>query len=63
VCILVTITYHVPRNDALARSDAGGAAAAEIWARWHPAWIRWNHLRTLACMASAVTFVIALRVT
>lgn len=62
VCPVVTMTYHVPRNNALDRVDASGAGAAETWARWHPAWTRGNHVRTLACLASALTFVVALRV-
>jgi len=63
VCPFVTITYHVPRNDALARVDADAPDAAELWRRWHPVWTRGNHVRTLACLASAVTLVLALRVT
>jgi uncharacterized membrane protein len=59
VCPLVTVAYHVPRNDALARADAGGATAAATWARWHPAWTRGNHLRTLACLASTIAFIAA----
>jgi uncharacterized membrane protein len=62
VCPVATAVYHVPRNNALARADAGGAAAAETWARWHPAWTRGNHVRTIACLASALTFLMALRV-
>jgi len=63
VCPVVTAIYHVPRNEALGRLDPADAGSAAAWARWHPAWTRGNHLRTLACLASAVTFVLALRVT
>jgi uncharacterized membrane protein len=63
VCPIATMTYHVPRNNALDRMDPDSPAAGEAWARWHPAWTAGNHVRTVACLASAVTFVLALRVT
>jgi uncharacterized membrane protein len=63
ICPLTTMAYHVPRNVALDRIDPDAAAAADAWARWHPAWTAGNHVRTIACLASAVTFVVSLRVT
>jgi uncharacterized membrane protein len=62
-CIVLTITYHVPRNNALARVDPSGADALHSWTTYLRAWTHWNHLRTLTCLASATTFVLALRVT
>ena len=63
VCPITTVTYHVPRNLALDRLDPDTPAARETWPGWRRAWIAGNHLRTLACAASAVTWVLALRVT
>jgi uncharacterized membrane protein len=62
VCIALTITYHVPRNDALARRDPTTAEAADAWTRYLSAWTAWNHVRTITCVASAITFVVGLRV-
>ena len=60
--VVVTIAYHVPRNDALAAADPAEAAAASQWARFVRTWTAWNHLRTLAPLGTASLFTIALRV-
>jgi uncharacterized membrane protein len=50
--ILMTITYHVPRNDALAGVDPADPAAASHWARYHSTWTAGNHVRTLTSLAA-----------
>jgi uncharacterized membrane protein len=60
VTIAVTLAYHVPRNDALARVDPGSGDAGPIWRSYAGGWTTWNHLRTLTSLAAAVTFVHAL---
>jgi uncharacterized membrane protein len=59
VCPITTIGYHVPRNTALDQLDPDSPAAQEAWDRWHSAWTAGNHVRTLACAASAVAFALA----
>jgi uncharacterized membrane protein len=59
--IVLTIAYHVPRNNALALLDPHSSDAAADWARYLTAWTAWNHVRTLTSLASAVTFTLALR--
>ncbi len=59
--IVLTIVYHVPRNDALALIDPGSPGAAGEWTRYLTAWTAWNHVRTLTSLASAVSFTLALR--
>jgi uncharacterized membrane protein len=59
--IVLTMAYHVPRNNALALLDPGSPGAAGEWTRYLTAWTSWNHVRTLTCLASAVTFTFALR--
>jgi uncharacterized membrane protein len=49
----VTVAYHVPRNDALARVDPEGPDGAVYWARYLTEWTRWNHLRAAAGLAAA----------
>jgi uncharacterized membrane protein len=39
----------------------GGPRAAGEWTRYLTAWTSWNHVRTLTCLGSAVTFTLALR--
>ncbi len=58
-CPITTVGFHVPRNMALDQLDADSPAAQEAWASWHSAWTAGNHVRTLACAASAVAFALA----
>jgi uncharacterized membrane protein len=63
VCIATTVAYHVPRNNALERIDPSSTGAEAAWDRYVPSWTAANHVRTLACFASAVAFVLALGIT
>jgi uncharacterized membrane protein len=60
--MLLTIVYHVPRNIALMAVDPNGADAARQWERYVRGWTAWNHVRTIAPLASAALLTIALRV-
>jgi uncharacterized membrane protein len=50
----VTMAFNVPRNDWLARLDAASTEAAAHWPVYVREWTRWNHVRTVAALASAV---------
>lgn len=57
---LVTLTFNVPRNNALAalgRADPKGAAA---WPRYLSGWTAWNHVRTICALAAAALLSLAL---
>jgi uncharacterized membrane protein len=60
--VVLTIVYHVPRNDALAVVDPAGAGAADMWRQYFTGWTAWNHVRTLTSLAAAVILALALRV-
>jgi uncharacterized membrane protein len=60
VSLLLTIGYHIPRNDALAGVDAASPGAAEHWQQYLAAWVPWNHVRTLTALAGAVALTVAL---
>ena len=60
--ILLTIVYHVPRNEALARVEPHSAEAESHWRRYLSGWTAWNHVRAAAALAAAITFTIALYV-
>ncbi len=60
--ILLTIAYHVPRNEALAAVEPHSADAESHWTRYLSGWTAWNHLRTVASLAAAATLTIALHV-
>jgi uncharacterized membrane protein len=59
--IVLTIGYHVPRNDALAGSDPASADGARLWNRYLREWTAWNHVRTGAALAAAAAFTLALQ--
>jgi uncharacterized membrane protein len=58
--ILVTIACNVPLNDALATVDPSSASAGRVWTNYLKSWTSWNHVRTIAALAAAVSFTMAL---
>jgi uncharacterized membrane protein len=61
VCVVVTMAYHVPHNDALARIDPRAPNAGNAWSRYHSPWTACNHLRTVTALGSTTSFILALR--
>ena len=61
VCLVLTMVYHVPRNDALALVDPAGPGAAHAWAHYLSPWTAWNHVRTVTAMAGSTAFIIAIQ--
>ena len=59
--ILVTVAYHVPRNDALAEVEPGSSRSADAWADYLTGWTRWNHGRTGLALAAAGALTVAVR--
>ncbi len=57
---MVTILFNVPRNNALAAVEATSTEGAALWADYLIAWTKWNHVRTIAALAGAASFTIAL---
>jgi uncharacterized membrane protein len=62
VTIVLTIVFHIPRNDALAVFDPDSTEAASYWSYYVSAWTAWNHVRTIASIAAAGALTIGLRV-
>jgi uncharacterized membrane protein len=58
----LTMAYHVPRNDALAKVDPETAEAAGLWTRYMAEWTAWNHVRVAAGLAAAAALTVALHV-
>lgn len=56
---VVTMTANVPRNEALARVDAGSAQAAAQWLTYLSEWTAWNHVRTAAAVAGLVLWILS----
>lgn len=55
----LTLAYHVPRNEALARLDPEAPDAVSCWARYRSEWTSGNHARVLASLLATVAFVLA----
>ena len=51
--VIVTMGYHVPRNDALAALDAHDPSNAAAWTTYLTEWTRMNHVRALGGFVSA----------
>jgi uncharacterized membrane protein len=60
--ILLTIVYHVPRNEALAKIEPRDAGAESYWRRYLSGWTAWNHLRAAASLAAAAALTVELHV-
>jgi uncharacterized membrane protein len=58
--IVVTIAFNVPLNDALAAVKPESTEGAALWAAYLSRWTAWNHVRTLAALAAAASFIGAL---
>ena len=58
--IFVTMRLNVPLNDALAAVQPASVEAAGLWTRYLAEWTRWNHVRTVASLAAAASFILAL---
>ena len=58
---LATIVFNVPLNDALAAVDPSSSKGAEVWQHYLSRWVAWNHVRTIASLASLAAFILALR--
>ena len=58
---IVTGVFNIPRNNALARGAPESAEAARLWADYLSTWTAWNHVRTAAALAAALSFILAAR--
>jgi uncharacterized membrane protein len=59
-CFGVTMVANVPRNEKLATMDPGTREAAAYWSSYVSEWTTWNHVRTAASAAAAISYVLAL---
>lgn len=60
-CFGVTMAFNVPRNDALAPARPSDPGSEGLWAGYLVSWTAWNHVRTVASLAAAIAFCLALR--
>ena len=60
-CILVTMLFNVPLNNALAAVKSDSTDGATLWAEYLSTWTVWNHIRTGASLAAMACFIMAFR--
>jgi uncharacterized membrane protein len=58
----LTIGYHVPRNNALAKVGPESPDGARYWERYLSEWTAWNHVRAAAALGAAAALCVALQV-
>ena len=58
----LTMTYHVPRNNALAAVEPTSKDAEAHWRRYIADWTRMNHVRVAAGLVAAAALILALHV-
>jgi uncharacterized membrane protein len=56
--IVLTMLYHVPRNNALAAVDPATPEAARLWERYLSEWTTANHVRAVAGVVAAALLVV-----
>jgi uncharacterized membrane protein len=56
--IVLTMLYHVPRNNTLAAVDPASPEAARLWERYLSEWTTANHVRAVAGVVAAALLVI-----
>jgi len=61
--VVITGTFHVPRNNALAQLDPGSDAAAKAWSVYLVTWTRGNHVRTSTSLAASLALILSLLAT
>ena len=57
---LLSVLTLVPKNEALASVVPADPDGASLWAGYVASWTAWTHVRTVASLAAAAWFSIAL---
>ena len=58
--VAVTMICNVPRNNTSAPVAPPSPEGAKAWSAYRSGWTAWNHVRTAAALAAALSFSIAL---
>ena len=57
---LVTVVFNVPMNKALDTVMPDTVEASDLWSNYLTKWTAWNHVRTIACVFSTVSYILAI---
>ena len=61
VAIVITAGFNIPMNNALDKLTVSDPQASTFWAKYLSDWTLWNHLRSLATLASTGLLIWAAR--
>jgi len=56
----ITMRFNVPLNNQLMKVTPDSVEGATFWAQFLKAWLPWNHVRTVGCIAATVCFMLGL---
>ena len=54
----ITMRCNVPLNNQLMKVTPDSSEGAAFWAHFLKAWMPWNHVRTVSCIAATVCFIL-----
>ncbi len=55
----ITVLFNVPMNNRLDTADLEGEQGQQLWQTYLRDWTRWNHIRTVFCIAAVVLLALA----
>jgi uncharacterized membrane protein len=58
--LMLTVRYHIPRNDRLMKVDPTSPGSEDFWRRYVAEWTTWNHVRMITSLTATGLFAIAL---
>ena len=58
--LFVTIGFNLPMNELLDAVNPKSVEASEMWGNYVTNWTAWNHVRTIAALLAATSFILAL---
>lgn len=59
IALFITGAFNVPLNNKLAVVNPAANDGTQKWGSFVAKWMIWNHIRTLACVASSAFLIIA----
>jgi uncharacterized membrane protein len=59
-CVVVTMAFNVPLNDALASNEGTTVSAIESWQYYVVEWTRWNSVRAAASGVAGILYIVTL---
>lgn len=57
--LFITIAFNIPLNNRLESVDPKSTEGSRVWETYLIIWVRWNHVRSIAAIASTLCLSIA----